>query len=261
MQHKQPSHIQHQRGAFLVIAMILLIVLSALGVAAMSLANTSERVSHNYSAYLSAQTKAMTMAGYGKRILESFQDGIYFGPGTCSTSGTCNVIDSTFPMNGRPLLPWSSGAGAAVVTRSSANNAWWNTNSFAYEASFAGSGNARVVVSLLGANHSSPYQNTYSIVGYATDPTGTVKATYQLFHVWDAYPDDPGDGTCAGGCNYAQCCSSTNVCASDASSCEGGSATYVPPGWGCNAWFVTGLGYTSSACTNPVCPPGVVSCT
>jgi Tfp pilus assembly protein PilX len=244
-----------QRGAFLVIAMILLIVLSALGVAAMSLANTAARVSQNYGAYLNAKAKAMSMAGYGLRILQTFPNGVYYGPGTCSTAATCNKIDSTFPMSGRPLLPWSSGAGTTPVTRSSENDAWWNTNAFAYETTFAGSGNARVVVALLGSNPSSPYQYTYSIVGYATDPTGIVKATYQMYYVWEAYPADPGDGTCSGSCHYANCCSDTNTCATDAASCASGSATYVPPGWTCTQYFVTGLGYSSSACNNPVAPP------
>lgn len=244
-----------QQGAFLVIALILLIVLSALGIAAMSMANTSQQVSYNYSQYLQAQTKAISMAGYGKRILETFANGVYFGPGTCSTAATCNVIDNDFPMSGRPTLPWISGAGTAPVTRSSKNDAWWTTNGFAYEGTFAGDGNARVVVTLLGANSASPYQNTYSIVGYGTDDTGKVKATYRLFHVWNAYPDDPGDGTCANKCHYAQCCSSVLTCATDSISCEGGSATYVPPGWTCTEYFVTGLGYNSGACINPIAPP------
>lgn len=246
---------KQQRGAFLVIAMILLIVLSAMGVAAMSLASTAERVSYNYSAYLAAQTKAMTMAGYGKRILETFQNGVYFGPGTCSTAGTCNVVDNTFPMNGRPLLPWVSGAGTTVINRSSQTNAWWNANAFAYEATFVGSGNARVVVAVQGANPNTPYQHTYRITGYATDPSGTVKATYQIYHVWNAYPTDPGDGTCANGCNYAQCCSTTTTCGGDATSCNTATATYVPPGWTCTDYFVNGLGYDSGACANPIAPP------
>ena len=108
MQTQQPTKAKTQQGAFLVIALILLIILSALGVAAMSIANTSERVSHNYSKYIASQIKSISMAGYGERILDTFANGLYPGPGTCSTAGTCNVIDSTFPMNGRPLLPWSS---------------------------------------------------------------------------------------------------------------------------------------------------------
>lgn len=244
-----------QLGAFLVVAMILLIVLSALGIAAMSMATTSQQVSYNYSQYLQARIKAMSMAAYGKRILETFANGVYFGPGTCTTEATCNVIDNDFPMDGRPILPWSTGAGTAPVTRSSKNNAWWTTNGFAYEGTFAGDGNARVVVSLLGANSANPYQHTYNIVGYGTDDSGKVKATYSLVHVWNAYPADPGDGTCANGCHYGECCSSTATCATDSVSCEGGSATYVPPGWTCTNYFVNGLGYTSAACSNPIDPP------
>lgn len=249
--HKTPYK---QRGAFLVIAMILLLVLSAIGVAAMSMSTTSGRVSRNYTQYLAAQTQAISVAGYGKRILETFIDGKYFGPGTCDSAITCNIIDITFPMNGRPLLPWNSGAGTTPVFRSSQSNTWWNTNAFAYEGTFAGNGNARIVVALVGANHDSPYQNTYRITGYATDSTGTVKATYQLFHVWNAYPDDPGDGTCGNNCNYAKCCDGTN-CSGDAIICEASTATYVPPGWTCNDYFITGLGYTGSVCTNPIAPP------
>lgn len=244
-----------QHGAFLVIAMILLIVLSAIGVAIMSTATTSMQVSRNYSEYLQSRLTAISMAGYGKRILESFPNNVYFGPGTCTTTATCNVINNTFPMNGRPVLPWLSGLGTATMFRSSETNAWWNEHAFAYEASFGGTVGARVIVALLGANHSSPYQNTYRVVGYATDATGSVRNTSQIFHVWNAYPDDPGDGTCAGKCYYGQCCSNTNTCESDATSCENGTATYVPPGWTCTNYFVNGLGYGSSACTYPVAPP------
>lgn len=251
----QPLQPTKQQGAFLIIAMILLIVLSALGVAAMSIANTSERVSHNYSEYIASQIKAISMAGYGERILDTFADGVYFGPGSCNTAATCNVIDNTFPMNGRPVLPWTSGAGTTSVLRASENDAWWNANAFAYEGTFAGSGNARVVVAFLGANASSPYQNTYRIIGYSTDSTGVVKATYQLFHVWDEYPADPGDGTCGGGCHYAQCCSSSSTCGSDATSCSTSSATYVPPGWTCSDYFINGLGYSGTVCANPIAPP------
>ncbi len=243
-------------GAFLIIALILLIVLSAVGVAALSMATTSQRVSNNYAKYIAAEVKALSMAGYAQRILDTFEDGVYFGPGTCNSAVTCNVIDNTFPMNGRPLLPWVSGAGTLDVYGASQTDSWWNTNAFNYEATFAGSGNSRVVVTLLGADPNSPYANTYRITGYGTDPiTGVVKATFESFHVWKAYPVDPGDGTCANACNYAQCCSDTTTCGADQASCEDASATYVPPGWTCNDYFVDGLGYGGSTCANPIAPP------
>ncbi len=252
-------HLRHlpfkQRGAFLVIALILLIILSAIGVAMMSTATASIHVSRNYSQYLQSKLTAISMAGYGKRILESFQNGVYSGPGTCSTTATCNVINNNFPKNGRPILPWASGLNGATMFRSSETKDWWNTHSFAYEASFGGSVDARVIVELVGANHNSPYQNTYRIVGFATDSAGTIRNTSQIFHVWNGYHDDPGDGTCAGKCHYGECCSNTNVCATDATSCENGTATYVPPGWTCTDYFVTGLGFNSNACTHPVAPP------
>ena len=246
-----------QQGAFLVIALILLLIISALGVAFMSSSVTANRVGRNYSLYMEAQLRSISMAGYAKRILESYHDGVYSGPGTCDSNTTCNVIDSTFPNSGRPVLAWTSGDGTtATLLRSSESNSWWNTNAFAYEGSFAGSGNARVIVVRLGANTSSPYENTFRVVGYGTDSSGTsVKSTFQLFHVWKAYPAAPGNGTCAGGCKYTECCSATNSCATDALSCQNGSATYVPPGWTCADYFVTGLGYTGAACTFPVAPP------
>lgn len=255
MQLHQPTTAKKQRGAFLVIALILLIVLSALGVASMSIAKTSIRVSHNYSEYLASQIKSISMAGYGERILDTFENGVYFGPGTCNSAATCNLIDNTFPMSGRPVLPWTSGAGTVEVFGSSETDTWWNTNGFAYEGTFGGTGNARIVVAALGSNPSSPYQNTYSVTGYATDNTGIVKTTFQYFHVWNEYPADPGDGTCAGGCYYAQCCSASTLCGSDATSCSTSSATYVPPGWSCNDYFVTGLGYSGTVCANPIAPP------
>lgn len=252
---QQPQYPQNQKGAFLVIALILLIVLSAMGVAAMSIANTSERVSHNYSQYLAAQIKAISMAGYIHRILGTFVDGKYFGPGSCNSAATCNLIDSTFPMDGRPVLPWTTGAGMTEVVGSSESNSWWGTNAFAYEGTFAGSGSARGLVAFLGNNTSSPYQNTYRVTGYATDNNGIVKSTYQIFHVWNSYPADPGDGTCAGSCHYAQCCSDINVCGSTAAECNVSTATYVPPGWTCTDYFVTGLGFSGTVCANPIAPP------
>ncbi len=245
-----------QQGAFMVIAMILLVVLSAIGVTAMTMATTSQRVSNNYSKYLAADIKALSMAGYAQRILSTFHNGVYFGPGTCNSSATCNQIINTFPMNGRPVLPWVAGAGTLEVIGSSQTNMWWDNNAFGYEGSFAGEGNARVVVAWLGADPNSPYANTYRITGYGTDPiSGVVKATYPIYHVWNAYPADPGNETCAGGCLYGQCCSTSTTCGSDQVSCEGGSATYVPPGWNCADYFINGLGYDGTACTHPVAPP------
>jgi len=252
---KQPGSTQKQEGAFLVIALILLIILSSLGIAAVSATSASSRVSVNYSKYMDAENKAQSMAQYALRILATYPAATYPAPATCNSSTSCNVIDSTFPSSGRPVFVWDSGLGAVTLYGASQSNVWWTTNGFAYEATFAGSGNARVVVSLLGVDPSSPYEQTYRIVGYATDSTGIVEATYQLFYTWDGYVPDPGDGTCSGLCNYALCCNSSNSCAGDASSCENGSATYVPPGWTCAAYFETGLGYTTSACSNPVAPP------
>lgn len=248
-------HLKRQKGAFLVIALILIIVLSALGIAAMSEAISANRISSNYSAYLDALDKATSMAQYAKRILESYPDGQYPGPATCTSTGTCNVINNTFPHDGRPTLAWSSGLGTATMNGSSESNQWWIDHGFGYEGTFAGSGTARVVVALLGTNTSSPYQRTYKIVGYATDKTGKVKATYEMFHVWNGYTPDPGNGTCAGLCNYASCCSVSNTCSGSQASCEGATATYVPPGWTCANYFVNGLGYNATACNNPVAPP------
>lgn len=247
---------KRQDGAFLIIALILLVVLSAIGVAAMSMATASERISNNYSRFIAAEIKALSMAGYAERILDTFDDGVYFGPGTCDSAVTCNVIDNTFPMNGRPLLPWQSGAGTIQVIGASQTDAWWNTNAFDYEETFAGNGNARVIVAWLGNETTSPYTNTYRITGYGTDPvSGVVKATFEKFFTWDGYPVDPGDGTCGNGCLYAQCCSNTTVCGYDQASCESSTATYVPPGWTCTDYFVNGLGYASSSCAITVAPP------
>src|SRR5579872_5606053 len=144
-----------QQGAFLVIAMILLLVLSAIGIAGMTVATTAERVSNNYARLVAAKVMALSMAGYSERILDTFHDGVYFGPGTCNSAATCNKIDNTFPMNGRPLLPWISGAGMLDVIGSAQPDMWWNTNAFSYEGTFAGSGNAKVVVAKLGADANS----------------------------------------------------------------------------------------------------------
>jgi Tfp pilus assembly protein PilX len=256
---KSPTQFKKQQGAFLVIALILLIILSALGIASMSATSTSSRISVNYSQFMDAEDKAQSMAQYAKRILASYPDGVYPGPATCNSSGTCNVIDSNFPQSGRPTLAWDSGLSGATMYGASQSNTWWTTNGFAYEGTFAGSGNARVVVSLLGAETVFPYKHTYRIVGYATDNAGNVKATYQLFHVWKGYRPDPyptttgtnlyNSSACSGGCPYGQCCDGATCAASNAV-CSSATDTFVPPGWLCNDYFVTGLGYSSSACTN-----------
>lgn len=244
-----------QSGAFLVIALILIIVLAALGIASMSETVTSTRVSRNYSQFLAARETARSMADYANRILASYPASRFPGPPTCNSSGTCNVIDATFPNNGRPVLAWTSGLGGATMVDASQPNSWWSTNGFAYEGTFADATNARVVVQQLGENTVAPWQRTYRIVGYATDSTGVVRTTSELFHTWTGYAPDPGDGTCIGGCNYGECCTTTTVCGSDQTSCEDSVATYVPPGWTCTQYFVTGLGYGGTVCANPIAPP------
>jgi Tfp pilus assembly protein PilX len=260
MQQQAPEphkHPKQQEAAFLVISMILLLVISAIGLASMAATTASLRVSQNYGKSMQALEKAQSMAQYAKRILETYPDTQYPGPGTCTSYSTCNVIDTTFPNSGRPILAWTSAPTSGTLYGSSESDSWWNTNAYPYQGTFIGSGNARVVVELLGADASSPYEHTYKIVGFATDSTGTVKATYQMYHVWNGYTPDPGNGTCTSGnsCDYTQCCSSTTTCATDEASCEGGSATYVPPDWSCTDYFVTGLGYSSAACTNPITAP------
>lgn len=257
---KMLKNFKKQRGAFLVIALILLIVLSALGIASMSQAYTSLRVSRNYSKLMQARNKALSMAYYAKRILESYPDGKWPGPATCNSTATCNVIDNTFPQNGRPVLVWTSGLGSTEIGGSAQSDQWWTAHGFAYEGAFSGSGNARVIVSLLGAETNQPYKHTYRIVGYATDSGGSVRATATLFHTWKGYRPDPypnyraapAPNTCASGCPYGQCCSSGGSCSTTQSDCETGTGAYDPPGWLCTDYFVTGLGYNATTCDNPV---------
>jgi Tfp pilus assembly protein PilX len=253
--------LRKQSGAFLVIAVILIIVLSALGIASMSETVYSLRTSRNYSKYMEAKAQATSMAEYGKKILASYPDGKYPGPATCTTTGTCNVINNAFPHNGRPTLVWSSGLGTAKLNENSESDAWWTSHGFAYENAFSGSSNARVIVQLIGTESASPYRNTYKIVGYATDSTGTVRATSTLYHQWygyrtdpyPSYPDTPFNG-CTSGCPYGQCCSSSGTCAATQAACEANLGTYTPPGWYCSDYYGPGgLGYTvNSTCLNPL---------
>lgn len=251
-----------QRGAFLVVAIIMLLVLSSLGVALMSMAVTASRTSRNYSDYVTAHIRAISMAGYAQRIIESYATGQYPGPGTCTDSASCNVIDNTFPRNGKPILPWNIGTLSGVTLfKGSENNTWWTDNSFAYESTFAGNGNARVIVELLNTSATYPYTNTYRIVGYSTSNDGTSPSTSQIYTTWDGFYADPFPSTsgsslyatsiCSGGCPYGQCCSG-GTCGSDEGTCEAGTETYVPPGWSCAEYFVSGLGYDSSTCANQV---------
>lgn len=240
---------RRQKGAFLIIALILIVVISGLGVATISISTTSARVSGHYSKYNEAKAKATSMAIYAYKILESYDDRVWPGPGTCTSSGTCNVISSGFPHNGRPVLAWISGLSNPPLLGSSQSDAFWTTNGFEYEETFAGSGNARVIVEVVGTDTTYPYERTFRIVGYATDNTGTVQATHEMFYSFETWPADPGNGTCAGGCNYGECCASGS-CVTTQAGCESATSVSVPPGWTCEEYFVNGLGYNASTCNN-----------
>ncbi len=250
-----------QKGAFLVVATILLLVLSSLGVSLMSMAISSSRASRNYSDYVIANIRAISMAGYGNRIIDSFTEGQWPGPGTCNSAATCNVIDNTFPRNGRPILPWEIGSSIANIPtyKGTQNNTWWTTNAFGYEGTFIGSGVSRVLVKLLSTNTATqPFTHTYQIIGYSTDNNGVAAATSEIFLNWYSFRPDPypttgsnlwGSSSCSGGCPYGQCCNG-GVCGASNGSCSTASSTFVPPGWLCSDYFVTGLGYGSGTCTN-----------
>lgn len=240
---------RRQKGAFLIIALILIVVISGLGVATISISTTSARVSGHYSKYNEAKAKATSMAIYAYKILESYDDRVWPGPGTCTSSGTCNVISSGFPHNGRPVLAWISGLSNPPLLGSSQSDAFWTTNGFEYEETFAGSGNARVIVEVVGTDTTYPYERTFRIVGYATDNTGTVQATHEMFYSFETWPADPGNGTCAGGCNYGECCASGS-CVTTQAGCESATSVSVPPGWTCHEYYVDNLGYNASTCAN-----------
>lgn len=247
------------RGAFLVISMILLIVLTGVVLAGMSLSVSSFRVSRNYSNLIQAQTKAISMAGYGQRLLDSYVATKFPLPKTCNTSGTCNVINNTFPYSGRPTMAWDSGLNTDNLIATSGSNSWWTTNGLAYESTFGGGGNARVIVSLVGAQPRMPWLHTYNVVGYATDNNGLARSTQDVFYSIAGYRPDPYPATsgtnvysssgCTGGCPYGQCCSGS-TCSSNQATCESAAETYVPAGWFCNEYFITALGYASSSCNN-----------
>ena len=59
-----------QQGAFLIISMILLIVLSGLSIATMTMVTTDNRTTRNYGNFLDAKAKATAMAEYGVSLLE-----------------------------------------------------------------------------------------------------------------------------------------------------------------------------------------------
>lgn len=255
LHEKLKIHVKNLPGSFLITALVLIIIISALGVAAMSATFGSLRISKNYSDYISTKLRATSMAEYAARILQSYPNGVYPGPATCDSTSTCNIAVNTFPHNGRPAIVWTSGLPSTSGHGSAHSNTWWTEHGLNYEANFSVPGNSRVIVQLIGANPDAPYEHTYRIVGYASNAEGKARATYEMFHVWNGYPVDPGDGTCEGGCHYGECCSADNICGNDQTSCENGSASYVPPGWSCVDYFINGLGYSASACAFPIQPP------
>lgn len=256
---KMFNKLPKQRGAILVISLILLVVLAGLSVAAMSIALTSSRSSQHYSKFLEAQTRAVTMANYAKRILESYNNGQYPEPGTCNSIETCNVIISGFPHNGRPRFVWTSGINLSDINGLQTDE-WWTQHGFAYEGAFSGGGNARVIVYRTINYTEDPYYRAYKIVGYGTDATGSVRATSTLYHTALGFKADPypksgtnlyGTSGCSNGCPYGSCCNA-GTCSTSAASCNSASATFTPPGWTCSQYFVAGLGYNSSTCNNSV---------
>ncbi len=256
---KTKPHRQH--GAFLVVALILIIILAGLGIALMSETVSSLRVSKNYSKHLEAQQKADSIAQYGKRIFASFTDRKQPPPQGCNSAATCNVINNTFPYSGRPALAWTSGAGfTGKLIGATETNAFWNTNGFAYEGTFAGSGDAHLIAQRVGIDTANyPYPRTYRIVGYATDSTATVKATSELYHTHYGYPADPNLGstgtTTAGvGCPWGYCAPNgvPGTCSSAEAICEATNALlFPPPGWTCAEYYNVGLGYSAN-CLQPM---------
>lgn len=248
------------KGAILVISLILLIVLSGLVIAGMNLGIISLRVGRNYSGYAQAREKATTMAAYAVRLLDTYTNYKYPLPKTCTSVATCYGVDNTFPYNGRQTIVWSSGLDLNNLVGSAGTNAWWTTYGLNFGATYAGGGNERVIVSLLGAQTSLPYENNYQVVGYATDLTGRIRATSEpVYFTINGYRPDPypaAAGTnlynlaaCTGGCPYGQCCKD-GVCSASQATCETCQQAFPPDGWYCNEYFVTGKGYASTTCNN-----------
>lgn len=102
--HMQKS----QKGAFLIISMILLIVLSGLGIATMTLVTTDNRTTRNYSNYIDAKSKADLHLQSLRLKIENLND--WPIPATCNLAKTCGFL-------ARGQLP--------QVYRSAKDNDWW----------------------------------------------------------------------------------------------------------------------------------------
>ncbi|HSX20420.1 MAG TPA: hypothetical protein VLG38_04785, partial [Gammaproteobacteria bacterium] len=252
-----PQSMKKQRGAFLVIGMMLLIVLSALSIAAMSIAYTSTKVGRNYSKFESAQMRAVTMAAYAKRVLSSYTDGVWPDPQTCNSTGTCNGLAGYPDWGQRPVFTWSSGISDGDLAGGQ-SDAWWTSHGYGFPGGFGGGGNARVIVKIVSQSSTDPWPILYRITGYGTDSTGTVRATATLYHqrlsFWpDPYPASgynlytAGNNGCSQGCPYGSCCNSSGVCSTSQATCESNYGSYVPAGWSCGGWFVNMRGFSYNA--------------
>ena len=192
-------HIQQKssRGAFLIISMILLIVLSGLGIATMTMATTDNRGTRNYSYYLDSTSKAKNLTDTLKLRIDSLPT--WPIPSTCTLDKTCQYL-------ARGQLP--------TIHRSAQSKAWWTEYAQESPLNMQGDGKLYYFIEEWSQwNSGSTHNRIYRIVTYSTGKGDFVQATNEDFYTksFSAPSVDQPDahfceGHSAGGANTVLSC-------------------------------------------------------
>ena len=163
-----------QQGAFLIIAMILLVVVSGLGVSTLSLSVLNRQASNNFGNHQEAVMRADSMVEHARAKILALDTSVT--PNLCNKSEGC--------------LLWESGQIPSAIHHTSnggQNLSWWSNYGTSFDGgSFANNSNMYYIIeSTSVVNTVSGYTYGFRIIGHATDNTGTVVATSEGYQEID----------------------------------------------------------------------------
>lgn len=232
-----------EKGMFLIICLLLLIVLAIIGLSTSSVSVTNNKANAYSSSIAEAQQKAESIANFVFSILDSqnkiLQD---ITPSIPSTS--CSPITNCLIWNSQPNI---TGGGSMTDTKSNTTiKQWWYANTWAYpnatqlHAFAAG----KTYSSINGSQPNDPIANyvviqdgptvtdpqgynirNLRIIAYATDKNGQTAAVKQIYYPWVARcKTDPGSPTPGPGCLERAVCTwirnNRDWCLTNASLCN-----------------------------------------
>lgn len=176
-------YIQKQRGALLIISLLLIVVLAGLGISTMKSATTSSKASLNHIKYLEAKNKANSVLAYVKSQLDALP--------TDTEPTVCSSNESN-------CLIFSNGSIPTVLSPNSTQmNAWLEQSSQATML-FEGEGDARYTVEEVSdyINSQSNNEKLFRILAYATDRQNTASAISEAYYTWTG--TNSGNYNCGG---------------------------------------------------------------